>query len=39
VRPFVYGPDRGRDRRLAQLKNDVLYARSFARHYRRPVTS
>ena len=39
VRPFVYGPDRGRDRRLAQLKNDVLYIRSFARHYRRPVTS
>lgn len=39
VRPFVYGPDRGRDRRLAQLKNDVLYVRGFARHYRRPVTS
>lgn len=39
VRPLRYAVDGGRERRLAQLKNDVLYVRSFATHYRRPVTS
>jgi D-aspartate ligase len=39
VRPFDYPPDRGRERRLAQVKNDVLFLKDFATHYRRPVTS
>lgn len=39
VRPLRYAVDRGRERRLAGLKNDVLYVRNFATHYRRPVTS
>ncbi len=39
VRPLRYGPDGGRERALAQLKNDVLYTRGFATHYRRPVTA
>ncbi|WP_161965119.1 carboxylate--amine ligase [Ornithinimicrobium cerasi] len=39
MRPFVYPPDRGRHRRLAQLKNDVLFVKDFATHYRRPATS
>lgn len=39
VRPYVYPPDRGRDRVLAQVKNDVLFVKDFATHYRRPVTS
>lgn len=39
VRPLRYAVDGGRERRLAQLKNDVLYTKSFATHYRRPVTA
>lgn len=39
LRPLRYAADGGRERRLAQLKNDVLYTRNFATHYRRPVTS
>ena len=39
VRPYDYAPDRGRDRRLAQLKNDLTLVQGFATHYRRPVTS
>jgi D-aspartate ligase len=31
--------DSGAERRVAQLKSDALYARNFATHYRRPVTS
>lgn len=39
LRPLRYAVDRGRERRLAQLKNDVLYTKNFATHYRRPVTT
>ncbi|MFX0538559.1 carboxylate--amine ligase [Ornithinimicrobium sp. Y1847] len=39
VRPYVYAPDRGRHRRIAQLKNDVAFVQDFATHYRRPVTT
>lgn len=38
VRPLRYAADPGRERWLAQLKNDVTYVRGFARHYRHPVT-
>ena len=39
LRPLRYAADPGRERRLAQVKNDVHYVRDFATHYRRPVTS
>ena len=39
LRPLRYAVDGSRERRLAQLKNDVRYTRNFATHYRRPVTS
>ena len=39
MRPFVYPPDRGRERLLAQVKSDALFVKNFASHYRRPVTS
>ncbi|AXH96259.1 carboxylate--amine ligase [Ornithinimicrobium avium] len=39
LRPLRYAVDGGRERVLAQLKNDVLYTKNFATHYRRPVTS
>lgn len=39
LRPLRYAVDGGRERRLAQLKNDVRYTTNFATHYRRPVTS
>lgn len=38
LRPLRYAADAGRERRLAQLKNDVHYVQGFATHYRRPVT-
>lgn len=39
LRPLRYAVDGGRERVLAQLKNDLLYTRNFATHYRRPVTA
>ncbi|MFK5635721.1 MULTISPECIES: carboxylate--amine ligase [unclassified Ornithinimicrobium] len=39
IRPLRYSVDSGAERRVAQLKSDALYARNFATHYRRPVTS
>ena len=39
LRPLRYAVDAGRERRLAQLKNDVRYVQDFATHYRRPVTT
>lgn len=38
MRPFVYRPDRTLSRAAAQLRNDALLTRNFARNYRRPVT-
>lgn len=38
LRPLRYAADPGRERRLAQLKNDVHYVRDFATHHRSPVT-
>lgn len=37
VRPFIYRADRHWSRITAQLRNDALLTRNFARNYRRPV--
>lgn len=38
VRPFVYAPDRGWERSVAQIRSDAAFVRNFARHYRTPVS-